>query len=205
VIDVVWVQALGTLLLGLVGLWFANSYRRQVRVQLAERQLDAYTRLWTITERALPDRDSPLSRSEREEIHAAMVKWYFADGDGVLLAARTRNLFVAVRTNLVCPPEAIVPSVLGRQVSGRAVEGAERQRGCISIRQMSLLRTQLKSDLSIHNGYRYYSALRPDDRALLKASRIPLWRKPWRALPGVRAPRRAYNPCVCGLCDGGVA
>ena len=43
-----WVQAAATVLLGLVGLWFAHNCRRQIRLELAERQVDSYMRLWTL-------------------------------------------------------------------------------------------------------------------------------------------------------------
>jgi hypothetical protein len=39
---VVWGQAIGTVFLGFVGLWLAQNIRRQLRIKLAERQVDAY-------------------------------------------------------------------------------------------------------------------------------------------------------------------
>lgn len=199
-LDAGWAQALGTLLLGLVGLWFANSYRRQIRIQLVERQLDAHTRLWCLTESATPNHRNPLSEAERSDLYAAMMKWYFTDGDGILLSARARDLFVAVRTNLVVDIEKIKPRAVAQQLATLGVDDAERRRGCLSLRQMSLLRTQLKGDLMVHEGYRYYSTLRSDERALLRESGISLWQKPWRPRSPWLSPKRRLNPCVCGLC-----
>src|SRR5262245_30192179 len=134
-LDASWAQASATLFLGLVGLWFANSYRRRVKIQLVERQLDAYVRLWRITETVNPDRTMPFEASERSDLYQRLVKWYFEDGDGVFLSAGARDLYVAVRTNLICPIEKIQPSTLARQIALLPHDDGERRRGCVSVRQ----------------------------------------------------------------------
>ena len=50
----IWAQLTGTIFLGLVGLWLAHNYRRQIRLKLAERQVDAYVSLWKLTAIATP-------------------------------------------------------------------------------------------------------------------------------------------------------
>jgi hypothetical protein len=195
-----WAQALGTVFLGLVALWFANSYYRQVRLQLVERQLDAYVRLWRITETANPDRTIPLDTAERAQLYERLVKWYFEEGDGVFLSARARDLYVGVRTNLICPIEQFQPASVAGAMATLAPADADRRRGCVSVRQFSLLRTQIKGDLSIHRGYWYFRGLRADDRAFLRSCGLSVWRRPWR--PRLRIPPRKPrpNPCLCGLC-----
>ncbi|WP_426502813.1 hypothetical protein ACPPVO_34935 [Dactylosporangium sp. McL0621] len=141
-----------------------------------------------------------MSRDERGELYEAMMRWYFADGDGIFASAATRDLFVAVRTNLTGPVASLRPTVLAAELASLPDDRAERRRGCLAIRQASLLRMQLKADLSLHFGFRYYSTLRADERALLRECGIPPWRRPWRRALREPARRGAPNPCVCGLC-----
>jgi hypothetical protein len=194
-----WAQVVGTVFVGVVGLWVAHNYRRQIRLKLAERQVDAYTTLWTTTASATPERTTPLDHDERQKLYDSMVDWYFHTGSGIFLPGATRNLFVGVRSNLVCPIPSLKPASLAKELAGLSEEDADRRRGCIVIRQVSLLRFQLKSDLDLH-GFNYYSALRADDRAFLKSCGISPWRNPWRQ-PVFRSSGRAGpNPCVCGSC-----
>jgi hypothetical protein len=121
-----------------------------------------------------------LDLDERQKLYESMVVWYFHTGGGIFLPAASRNLFVAVRSNLVCPIQSLKPAPLAEELGGLSEPDAERRRGCVVIHQASLLRTQLKSDLDLHFGFGYYSALRADDRAFLKSCGISLWHKPWR-------------------------
>lgn len=193
-------QTAAVVFVGLVGLWLAHNYRRQVRLKLAERQVEAYLRLWTLTAVATPERRTPLDADERQAMYDGMVRWYFDDGDGIFLSPGTRDLFIALRENLVCPVGTIRPPILAREISALNDADAQLRRGCIVIRQASLLRTQLKTDLDLHFGYNYYSDLGADDRALLRFSGISTWRKPWRRRLFAVSGRRDLNPCVCGMC-----
>jgi hypothetical protein len=202
--DANWAQVVSTVFLGLVGLWLAQNYRRQVRLKLAERQVDAYTRLWTLTAPASPERTTPLARDELLALREEMSRWYFDDGDGIFASTATRDLYVAVRDNLTCPIGELRPAILAQELARLPAEVADRRRGCAVIRQMSLLRTQLKLDLAVHFGFTYYSGLRPDDRAFLRVCGLSPWRRPWRSGPLRRARqarRGAANPCVCGGCN----
>jgi len=195
-----WAQAAGTLFVGFVGLWLVHSYRRQARLKLIERQVDAYQKLWTLTAPANPERSTPMTEQERREVYDAMVDWYFAEGEGIYSSAATRDLFVGFRSNLVCPIGAMVPGRLATELAALAPPDAERRRGCVVIRQASLLRAQLKADLSLHFGFDYYSRLLPEDRAFLVSCGISPRRPPWRS-GRLRRPHRRANPCVCGLCS----
>jgi hypothetical protein len=169
-------------------------------LKLAERQVDSYARLWDITGVALPDRQTPLDRVEREKLYDEMIKWYVESGNGIFLSVPSRDLYVGVRTNLVCRNDSVKPATLATELSRLPAADAERRRGCVSIRQMSLLRTQLKTDLAIHYGYSYFRALGPDDRAFLKSCGLSPWRRPWRPRLLAAAGRADPNPCVCGMC-----
>jgi hypothetical protein len=196
----IWGQVIATVFLGLAGLWLAHNYRRQIRLKLAERQLDSYVRLWKLTASATPERTTPLDHVERQRLYDEMVRWYFDEGDGIFVSPATRNLFIGVRSNLTCPVGSIKPTVLGKELTASADGDAERRRGCVSIRQLSLLRTQLKTDLAMHFGVDYYSDLRPDDRLFLKSCGLSLWRRPWQPRLFRSSRRAGPNPCVCGIC-----
>jgi hypothetical protein len=198
--DVAWSQAIGTIFVGFAGLWLAYSYRRQARLKLAERQVDSYQELWRLTARATPERDTPLSPDERQTIYDDMILWYYEHGNGIFASAKTRDVFIGVRSNLVCPTRSIRPTALATELVELSDAQAERRRGCVSIRQASLLRMQLKTDLNLHFGFTYYSHLRPDDRAFLRSCGLSAWRRPWRARLFHRSGRGGPNPCVCGLC-----
>ena len=195
-----WTQAIGTIFLSLVGVWLAHNYRRQVRLKLAERQLDSYLRLWTLIALATPERATPLDCLERQKLYDELVRWYFDDGHGIFVSQATRDLLVAFRSNLTCPVDSIKPAILAREIARLPESDAERRRGCVSIRQASLLRTQLKTDLTVRFGFRYYSDLRPDDRAFLRSCGLSLWRRPWRPRLVHSSGRAGVNPCVCGIC-----
>ncbi|MEV4313859.1 hypothetical protein [Actinocrispum sp. NPDC049592] len=196
----VWIQAAGTVLLGLVGLWFAHNYRRQIRLKLAERQVESYMRLWGLTALASPFRDTPLDAAERRQLFDDMSKWYFDDGDGILMSTASRDLFVVVHTNLGCPLGTVKPSGLAEQLAALPPAEAERRRGCALVRQVSLLRTQLKSDLAMHVGVNYFPELLADDRAFLASCGLSARRRPWRRRALRRPDRTAVTPCVCGSC-----
>ena len=195
-----WVQAAGTVLLGLVGLWFAHSYRRQIRLKLAERQVESYLRLWSLTASASPVRRTPLGAVERQKIHDDMSRWYFEDGDGMFTSAAVRDLFIGVHINLVCPLNLMKPAVLAEELSALPTADAERRRGCAAIRQLSLLRTQLKRDVATHFGVDHYSRLHPDDRMFLRNCGLSPWRRPWRWRWFRPVDRPVVVPCVCGGC-----
>lgn len=59
--------------------------------------------------------------------------------------------------------------MLAAELAALSDADAERRRGCVVIRQASLLRAQIKTDLAMHFGFYYYSDLRSDDRRFLKS------------------------------------
>ena len=198
--EISWIQAASTIFLGLVGLWLAQNYRRQVRLKLADRQADSYLCLWKLTALATPERTTPLSDVECQELRDRMNHWYHDDGNGIFMSPTTRDLFLGLRSNLVCPIGSMKPTVLGTELATLPKDEAERRRGCIVIRQASLLRTQLKNDVSMHFGLATYSDLRPEDRAFLRSCGISTWRRPWRSkLFGPSVPPR-HHACLCDMC-----
>jgi hypothetical protein len=120
---------------------------------------------------------------------------------GMFVSVATRALFLAYRSNLVCPVADVVPILLAGQLATLPYAGAERRRGCVSKRHATLLRNQLKSDLLLHIGFvSHYNTLRTDDREFLKSCGIPPSRPPWRSWHSRRRGRRGPGLCVCGMC-----
>jgi ABC-type transport system substrate-binding protein len=99
-LNVDWAELGGTIFLGLVGLWLSYNYRRQVRIKLADRQVDAYMSLWKITAIAAHTRTTPLDQAERQTLYNEMTRWYHDDANGIFISVRTRNLFLAFQHNL---------------------------------------------------------------------------------------------------------
>ncbi|GGQ82663.1 hypothetical protein GCM10010166_61040 [Couchioplanes caeruleus subsp. azureus] len=205
-----WAQAAATAILAVIGLWIAHNYRRQVGLKLVERRIDAYMGLWAILAAASPGRTSPLDRVERQKVRDEMNRWYFDDGNGILMSTPARDLWIAVASNLTCPVASLRPAALAAELASLAEADADRRRGCVCISQASLLRHQMKADLSLHKGLYYRPELGTADRDFLRGCGISPWRRPWRP-PGWRARTRASRLsatgasgarlCVCGGCQ----
>jgi hypothetical protein len=152
--------AAATLIVTAAGLWFAYSYSRQMTLKLSETRLEAYSRLWELTGVAAPTRldgwgeDGYLLLEERRALWAAMTEWYYTNGGGMLLTATSKAVYLNVKNNLICWSSELDPEGLAECIeralgaSGRELD--EKVRGTLAIRLISLLRTQLKSDLAIY-------------------------------------------------------
>ena len=153
--------AAASLVVTVVGLWLAYNYSRQMGLKLSETRLKAYSRLWEISGVAAPTRldgwgdDGYLQLDERRDLWAAMTDWYYANGAGMLLTATTRDVYLSVKHNLICESSDVRPAGLAGRIQAQlglptGQELDETVRGTLAIRLISLLRTQLKSDLAIY-------------------------------------------------------
>jgi hypothetical protein len=175
---------IATSLIGIAGLYLAHSWRRRSQVELAEARRSAYAALWQITATAAPTRLRPdgagtLTTKERKLLFERMTIWYYTDGQGMFLASETREVYLAAKHNLTCPDEKLKPNGVGLLARFPAHLTTEQKRGCLSIRQLSLLRTQMKSDLAVY-GKPYQGTLRVHEREFLEACDISMRRRPWR-------------------------
>jgi hypothetical protein len=192
-----WIDIAVTVGLGLVGLYFAHGYRHQRKLRLAEARRSAYAQLWELMGVAAPTRldttgpQGGLSADERGTLFEAMTAWYYRNGNGMLLEPTSRAIFFGAKHNLTCPDDQLKPpEVLSSFPSG---VGVDQKRGCLSIRQLSLLRTQLMSDLAIY-GTPTVRQLREHERDFLeKECHVKLDRKPWK-----RAARSVPSAETCG-------
>ena len=77
-----------TAVLGVGGLYLGQSVRRkrraEVEAHVAERRLQAYGDLWQTTITAAPSNGKALTAHERDSLHRAFTKWYFAQGNGMV-------------------------------------------------------------------------------------------------------------------------
>ena len=200
-----WAQVAGAIFVGFVGLWLAHNYRRQIRLKLAERQVDAYVDLWKLTAGATPSQTAQLDSTQRQELYESITDWYYREGNGIFVPVVTRNLFLAYRWNLICPVEQLMPSVVAERLAQLPAVEAEHSRGCISTRHAILLRNQLKNDLDLHSSFvLYHNEPHADDVAFLKSCGwSPRWlprRPPWRTQHFRSVGQAGPIPCVCGMC-----
>jgi hypothetical protein len=193
-------DALATFFLGTVGLWIGNSYRRHMRATLSVRAVEAYARLWEITAIANHKRTVPLTEDDRLALADAMVEWYFNSGDGMFMPTPTRKLFFAIVDNLGLPVAGMHPKTVTVELARQPALIVDARRGCMCAREMSILRTQLKSDLTIYLGATTFVHLRSDERELLKECNV----RPTlvsRIASAFSSPSRTKPfPCLCGLC-----
>lgn len=183
-------SALAAFATGFVG-WLAHSYRRQMKFRLADTRRDAYASLWEMTGLAAPTRldgsgpGGHLRPTERWQIWKAMTDWYYASGNGMLLDDTSKSVYLAVKHNLVCRtrelrPDALADLVcedLGRTGQEDALDEVV-VRGILSIKQLSLLRTQLKSDLRIY-GQTYSEVLHRHEVVFLRGTGVRLESRAW--------------------------
>jgi hypothetical protein len=186
--------AAATLAVTAAGLWFAYSYSRQMALKLSETRLKAYSRLWVISGIAAPTRLDGwadlghLPLDERRRLWAAMTDWYFEDGHGMLLAATSKDVYLNVKHNLICESSDLRPTGLADRISEELHLPAGQElndtvRGTLTIRLISLLRTQLKSDLAIY-GETYSGKLNDYERFFLLNSEVNLRSKAWARAAG---------------------
>lgn len=109
-----------------------------------------------------------------------MSRWYFRDGNGMLMTANTRQLYFGVKNNLIAEGEELQPERARRRLDELSDDDASCERGALAMRQLSLLRTQMKSDLAIY-GHIYGEAITEEDRDLLRLRKLDPGSRPWRA------------------------
>lgn len=174
-----------TLILGVIGFYLAHSYRRKIALSVAEKRLAAYSALWGRMNIASPVRlsewrDEPLTRDEREKLFKDFTAWYYENGNGMLLGDSTRNIYLRVKDNLVCPIDYFEPETLRARLKSMSQEEQEKERGRLSIRQLSLLRSRMKTDLEVY-GSPYHNKLDDNAKALLIRCGEDLSSKVWKA------------------------
>jgi hypothetical protein len=171
----------GTTVVAFYAARLTNSYRRQLDLKTSERRLDAYAALWSLLRVAAPTRRQPMCEAERLGLYEKATDWYYADGNGMMLTALTREVYLRAKENLRCADEQLFPDSLAGDVPSDPAQ-REAWRGRLSQDQFSLLRTQMKSDLAVL-GKVFSGELLPRDIAFLKACGVDTGSEPWKWTP----------------------
>ena len=180
-----WLISFLTLVLTGVGLYLAHNYRRRAKIEVADERRVAYAELWALTQVAAPtllDMNGPehvFPEAKRRQLYEAMTDWYYRDGNGMLLEATTRRIYLKAKHNLICPEEKLDPKGLLADLPQEVAD--DDQRGCLSIRQLSLLRSQMKVDLAIF-GLPWVGSLAKHERKFLTECGICLDPNLWTRL-----------------------
>jgi hypothetical protein len=156
-----------------IGLFLAHSFTRQQRLKIAEQRVDGYRKLWDEmfvarpTRVEPPENKNPLTPEEAADLHGKMTRWYFKDGQGMLLRHDTREMYLAAKRRL-------------GQYALEDQRGDWAKDGSRAMRDLSLLRSQMKSDLKIY-GVFYFDSLDEGDRTFIRASGLDpeRWGRPW--------------------------
>ncbi|MGR6320663.1 hypothetical protein Q2K19_22495 [Micromonospora soli] len=119
-----------------------------------------------------------LTLGERQALDRRLMDWYYRDGNGMLLESATHQIFLTAKHNLTCRTSQLRPTGL-MELLPETMSG-DQKRGCLAIRQLSLLRTQMKVDMAIY-GRPYVADLTDHEVAFLRQCRIGLRRRPWRS------------------------
>jgi hypothetical protein len=133
-----WASVVVTLFLGVAGFLIARNINRDLQLKMAERRLEAYERLWALMRVASPYSD-PLDKAGRESLHGQLTDWYYARGDGMLLARATREVYLQVKDNLRRSHSEIVPDATRDRLMSLNGASAELEHGRLAQRQLSLL------------------------------------------------------------------
>jgi hypothetical protein len=158
--------------ISVIGLYAAHSFRRQQRLKIADRRVDAYKKLWSLllVARPLrmepPENMEPLSRTEARALFDEMTKWYFEDGNGMMFPDNTKYVYLGAKKRL------------GLYADGTGEAPKEGRRRMV---ELGLLRQQMRSDIAIYGHSYLAKRLDDDDQAFLAACGIAPWRfsRPW--------------------------
>ena len=142
--------------IALLGLFLAHNLRRQYRLRIAEERIGSYRQLWRILEVATPERldpaygkdGIPLKPSEAGSLYIQMTEWYYESGNGMMLTDNTKVMFIKAKKRLAS--YSVDYDDAGSN-SLWQVDGKRR------IRELSLLRTQMKLDLDIYGVFYFAS------------------------------------------------
>jgi len=96
-----------------VGLYVAHSYRLQTRIRLLEVRVEAYRKLFGLTEITSPTRlgrPESLTDEEARALGKAIYDWYYENGNGLLMPNRTRLMLQALQQKLQGQPPRGLPA-----------------------------------------------------------------------------------------------
>jgi hypothetical protein len=101
----------------------------QKEMQIVSPQIEAYRKLWALTEITSPSRGRALTEEERRELEADLRRGYYKDGNGIFLSLASQERFLAVKKDFIKFTDA-TPDTLRDKFSA--------------------LRTELKNDITVY-------------------------------------------------------
>ena len=125
-----------TILLASIGAYFSYNYRIQTRLKVLELRVDAYRKLFAATESASPTRlgrGDHLSEEDSRRLGESIYRWYYDNGNGLLMPNRTRKHLQWLQRTLQKEPNL--------ETSPDPMIG-----------EISKLRTMLRQDVGIFSG-----------------------------------------------------
>jgi hypothetical protein len=126
-------QILATLVVGGIGAYFSYNYRVQTRLKVLELRIDAYRKLFAVTEVASPTRlgrGPTLSEQDAKKLGNDIYSWYYENGHGLLMPNQTRRHLQRLQRTLQ-----------GEPVDDDSVDPL--------LSEVSKLRTMLRQDVGI--------------------------------------------------------
>jgi hypothetical protein len=127
-------------LIAAIGLLLTFLAYRHQGIRVATDRCRSYRKLWELMETARFSRLSaveglgPITQEDATDLYSAMGKWYYKDGNGMWTTGPTQALFFVARDDLAAYAVAT---------------GPDPESGYRCMREFSLLRTQMKSDIGV--------------------------------------------------------
>jgi hypothetical protein len=182
------ITASATLIVGAAGILLAKNISGERKLKLVERRMNAYEQLWELLRVSSPTA-APMSEGARWRLHASMTDWYYTNGNGLHLSKDGQQLYLKAKTNLICSVDDIKPSSAAERIKMIPIGRLEEERGKLASVQLSLLRTQLKKDITVH-GRPYGDTPDEEGFEFLKDCNINVNALPWsqRGWPWPRPP-----------------
>ena len=75
--------------------------KKEMQLKIAEHRQPAYKALWALQEPLSPTSATELSACERQKLNAALVSWYYRDGNGLFLSLHISDRFLRTKKLLL--------------------------------------------------------------------------------------------------------
>ena len=107
--DTLKITIIDKLIIGAFLVWLAFFFNtrlerfrkdQEFRLQTAASRLNAYLKLWSLTEILSPSTDEVITKEDKEELFNRLRSWYYEDGNGVYLPLETADLFLKAKQTL---------------------------------------------------------------------------------------------------------
>ncbi|MEE2732123.1 MAG: hypothetical protein VYA55_15000 [Pseudomonadota bacterium] len=107
--DTLTITIIDKLIIGVFLAWLAFFYGtrlekykkdQEFRLKTAASRLNAYLKLWALTESLSLSDSEVLTYEDKERLYSQLRSWYYEDGNGVFLPLETADLFLKAKEKL---------------------------------------------------------------------------------------------------------